>query len=139
MQIEMAKSELLPAIHISSAAIARHCIQLHRAARLTLPIDTRHCDSITAPNGVIVMERLFRGLLACVTEQKYLHIWDIRYPDAKKFPTISEPKLIDVMVELDYNLLVLLCYDEGSVSHHIFNYTSRIALYPGTRPQRSSF
>jgi hypothetical protein len=88
--------------------MARRFIKKHLDARLNLPIAIRPCVSFPAPGDGIRMERLFRGLFACITTDSILHVWDIRHPDPTRPPAkimmIVVPNLMDVVIEPDYNL-----------------------------------
>ena len=110
LAIQMAKSDLVPAGDIRSTATTRRFINMHLNARLKLPIATSPCVSFTAPSDGVLVERIFRGLLACITKDSTLHVWDIRRPDAQKVLTITEPGLIDIVIDPESGLLVLLCY-----------------------------
>jgi len=110
----MTKSELIPVVNIQSTPTARKFLKAHLDARLNLPVATRPCVIFPAPNEGIFMERLFRGLLACITDSFVLHVWDIRRPDPTLPPNkllwMVHPDIIDVVIEPDYNLLVILSY-----------------------------
>lgn len=134
LNIEMTKSQLVRGIRIGSNAIARRHIQAHNIARLELPITTSTGVKFDAPDVGIMMERLFRGLFACITDDSELHLWDIRWPipnrPPRKILTISEPNLMDVVIEPVYNLLVLLCYQTGCV-YQLTAVTCLEVLYQG--------
>jgi len=99
--------------------MARKFLKAHLDARLNLPVATRPCVMFPAPKDGIRMERLFRGLLACITNSFILHVWDIRRPDPTQPPNkvlcVFEPNIIDVVIEPDYNMLVVLTYRSGYV------------------------
>ena len=94
--------------------MARKFIEAHIDARLNLPLATRPCFMFPAPKEEVCLERLFRGLLACITDYNTLHIWNLRHPDpTKPIPKVSivgdfEGDLIDVVIEPAFNLLVFL-------------------------------
>ena len=122
MQIEMAQSDLIQTMPITSLQSGREFIKLHRNAVLGIPIDTSRHVSLEAPPR-LSKERLFRGLLACVSDcglsnqPETLHVWDIRRPEPpRKILTISKPKIFDVVIEPHDDLLVLLLYQDGWVS-----------------------
>lgn len=122
MQIEMAQSDLIQAMPISSSQAAREFLRAHQNARVEIPIDTSRHVFLDAPPGIF-SERIFRGLLASISgtgdsdEQEILHVWDIRRPDPTQTPrkilTLSKPKIFDVVIEPQLDLLVLVLYRLG--------------------------
>ena len=123
MQIEMAQSDLIQTMPITSSQSGREFIRLHRNAVLEIPIETSRHVLLEAPPRIF-KERLFRGLLACVSRRgclnhpETLHVWDIRRPEPpRKILTISKPKIFDVVIEPHEDLLVLLLYQNRLVSY----------------------
>jgi hypothetical protein len=118
LRIELARSQLVSTSPVQSTVMAQQLIDAHRESRLTLPVTSRPFIKFTLPTLGDQTHRLFRGFLACLSEDETLQVWDLRKSDAtqstqspKPFLTISGQKIEDVLIEPEFDLLVLICYD----------------------------
>ena len=122
MIIEMEQAGLVQTMPISTPATGRKFIREYQNARLNIPIEARCHVSLDAPKETRC-QRLFRGLLACLSgpvdsiEPVTLHVWDIRRPDPTQPPqkilTISKQEIFDVVIDGLIDLLALVFHRAG--------------------------